>query len=872
VRDWPLVGRDAELGAVFARLERDPSAALVLAGPAGVGKSRLVREVADRAGDRGWSTNVIVGTRAASSIPFLAVAAWIDAPMGEASPVEMLAQARRALTEAGGGSDHLLVVEDGQWLDAGTATLVHQVVGEELCRVVVTVRTGEPVPDAIETLWTGGLAERRELEGLSRQRTGELLAVVLGGAVDGATRHRMWEASGGNLLYLRELVLGALATDSLREEGGIWRLRGSAGISPRLLELIQQRLDALDPDARDALAVLAVAERIDLDQLTQLADVDALERLEAAGVVEVLDERGVPLIALAHPLYGEAVRATMPVLRRRRTCGAVADVVEASGLSRPGDVVRVATWRLDAGQRVDPELLTAAARRAYIANDYALADRLALAARAEGGGVDAGLVLAESAMIAGRHEAAAAMLADLAGEASTDQQRVDVADSRAIVLGLYLGREREATEVVEATLAEVPDPDLVDPLRASLAIVLAQAPRPAAAIDAVQPLLTRPEGPCFYRATYAASIALATCGRLADAVSVGTQGYDAHARLGPAVRFLAEAQFIGTALALIGMGRPGDAAELVQKGYDAAVAARDGDLQAAFALHAGRVAVHEGRLEPAERHFREAAAVYQELNDVASLRWALGGLALASGMRSARMESAAVLAELDALDPSPVKLFELDLVERGRAWAGAAAGKTTDAVAVLRAAAAMARDTDQLVVEAQLRHDIARLGEARAEQDRLTELAEMVDGELVDAFADHARARVSNDAAALEAAAHSLAAVGTVVVAHEAATEASAAWRAGGFRRRAGACDELAQRLAAQSEDARSPAARTEAGYVALTVREQEVATLAADGLTSREIADKLYLSRRTVDNHLQRIYDKLGVSSRQQLTAMLSR
>jgi DNA-binding CsgD family transcriptional regulator len=857
---------------VVTRLEGDPSAALVLAGPAGVGKSRLVREVADWARQRGWSTNVLVGTRAASSIPFLAVAAWIDAPLGEASPVEMLARARHALTAAGGGPDHLLVVEDAQWLDAGTATLVHQVVAEELCRVVVTVRTGEAVPDPIETLWTGGLAERSELEGLSRDRTGELLAAVLGGPVDGATRHRMWEASGGNLLYLRELVLGALASDSLREDGGIWRLRGSAGISARLLELIQQRLDSLDPEARDALAVLAVAERIELDQLTELTDIGVLERLEAAGIVEVVDERGAPLIALAHPLYGEAVRATMPVLRRRRTCGAVADVVEAAGMSRPGDVVRVATWRLDAGQQVDAELLTTAARRAYVANDYALADRLASAARAGSGGVAAGLVLAESAMIAGRHEAAAAMLADLAAEASTDQQRVDVADSRAIVLGLYLGREREATEIVEAVLAEVSDPDLVDPLRASLAIVLAQVPRPAAAIDAVQPLLTRPDGSCFYRATYAASIAMATCGRLNDAVAIGTQGYDSHARLGPAVRFLAEAQYIGPALALVGMGRPGDAAELVQQGYDAAVAARDGDLQAAFALHAGRVAVHEGRLEPAERHFREAAAVYQELNDVASLRWALGGLALASGMRSARMESAAVLAELDALDPSPVKLFDLDLVERGRAWAGAAAGKTTDAVAVLRAAAAMARDTDQLVVEAQLRHDIARFGDARAEQDRLTELAETVDGELVDAFADHARARVSNDAAALEAAAHSLAAVGTVVVAHEAATEASAAWRAGGFRRRAGACDELAQRLAAQSEDARSPAARTEAGYVALTVREQEVATLAADGLSSREIADKLYLSRRTVDNHLQRIYDKLGVSSRQQLTAMFSR
>jgi DNA-binding CsgD family transcriptional regulator len=867
-----MVGRDAELEEVFARLERDAGAAIVLAGPAGVGKSRLVREVAARAGARGWTTNLVVGTRAAASIPFLAVAAWIDAPMGDASPVEMLAQARRALTDGATGADHLLVIEDGQWLDAGTATLVQQIVVEELCRVALTVRTGEAVPDPIETLWTGGLAERRELEALSLPRTGELLAAVLGGPVDGATHHRMWEASGGNLLYLRELVLGAVATDSLREESGIWRLRGPAGISSRLLELIQQRLATLDAEARDALGVLAVAERIELDQLARLADVAALERLEAAGVVEVLDERGGPVIVLAHPLYGEAVRATMPVLSRRRTCAAVADAVEASGMSGPGDALRVATWRLDAGQPVDPELLTTAARRAYIANDYALADRLAAAARAAGGGVDAGLVLAESAMIAGRHEAAAAMLADLADEATTDEQRVDVADSRTLVLGLYLGREQEAIDVVEVTLADVADAELGDPLRASLAIVLAQAPRPASAIEAARPLLSRPDGSCFYRATYAASIAMATLGRLADAVSVGTQGYEAHAQLGSAVRFLAEAQFIGTALALVGLGRPGDAVELIQKGYDAAVAARDADLQAAFALHAGRVAVHEGRLDAAERHFREAAAVYQELNDVASLRWALGGLALASGMRSARLESAAAVAELDALDRSPVQLFELDLVARGRAWASAAAGATTDAVAVLRAAAATAGDTDQFVVEAQLRHDVARLADPRAELDRLIELAATVDGDLVRAFADHAGARVSGDAAALEAVAHSLAAVGAVPVAHEMATEAAAAWRTGGYRRKAGACDELAQRLAERSEGSRTPATRTEAGYLALTVREQEVATLAADGLTSREIAEKLYLSRRTVDNHLQRIYDKLGVSSRQQLAAMFGR
>ena len=56
----------------------------------------------------------------------------------------------------------------------------------------------------------------------------------------------------------------------------------------------------------------------------------------------------------------------------------------------------------------------------------------------------------------------------------------------------------------------------------------------------------------------------------------------------------------------------------------------------------------------------------------------------------------------------------------------------------------------------------------------------------------------------------------------------------------------------------------------ALTKREQEVATLAARGLTSRDIAETLVVSTRTVENHLQRAYEKLGVRSRVELADAL--
>ncbi|OWY60812.1 hypothetical protein B7486_67160 [cyanobacterium TDX16] len=56
-----------------------------------------------------------------------------------------------------------------------------------------------------------------------------------------------------------------------------------------------------------------------------------------------------------------------------------------------------------------------------------------------------------------------------------------------------------------------------------------------------------------------------------------------------------------------------------------------------------------------------------------------------------------------------------------------------------------------------------------------------------------------------------------------------------------------------------------------LTRREQEVAGLAAEGQSNQEIADRLGLSVRTVENHLQRAYEKLGIPGRDELAAALA-
>ncbi|MDQ4104389.1 MAG: helix-turn-helix transcriptional regulator, partial [Actinomycetota bacterium] len=168
-------------------------------------------------------------------------------------------------------------------------------------------------------------------------------------------------------------------------------------------------------------------------------------------------------------------------------------------------------------------------------------------------------------------------------------------------------------------------------------------------------------------------------------------------------------------------------------------------------------------------------------------------------------------------------------------------------------------------------HDLARLGRAAAALPRLRELAEVVEGPLVVARAAYAAALASEDAAGLEASSANLDECGAVLLAAEASADAAVAWRRNGQLRQAAGAERRSAVLAARCEGARTPALVTAVpARAALTPRELEIARLAAAGLSNKDIAERLCLSHRTVENKLHAAYEKLGVQGRGDLAQTL--
>ena len=867
---WPLVGRLEELRFISDLLSRPPPAGLVLSGEAGVGKTRVAQEALTRAEVAGCATAWATATEAAASIPFGALAHLLPVPAGPAGgPPTLLRAAATGLVKKAAGRRLALGIDDAHLLDPASATLVQQLAITSAAFVILTVRSGQPAPDAIVALWKDGPIEYVKLQPLSQDDVSQILMEALGD-IDGVTLSRLWEATRGNALYLRELVREGLDRGFLARPGGVWRWRGPLTPSVRLLELIDTRLGNLDGSERHALELVAAAEPLGASVLESMAPPEAIERLERRGLLETSREGRRMQIRLAHPLYGEAIRARTPSLRARTIRRRLADFLDETGAHRRDDLLRLGTWRLDSGSRARPELLLAASHRALACFDPALSGRLAQAAIDAGGDLAAQQALAEALQQQGRFEDAEAVFSTLTSEARTDSDRAHVAVARVRNLFFGLGRTDAAEAVIVDAAACVLDPIARDELTAAHGWVLYYSGRPIDSLEAISGLLRRDDITDVMAVNVAifAAPALALKGCIEQAIALAERWFEPATRVTDELPMAPSQLRHAHALALYLSGRFHQAEEIAASEHRMAQLAGSHEARLAWKFLLGMISLSRGNLPSAVRLLQETAAITREFDPVGGLSGPLVYLAHANALLGDFAAAETALAEADLVRRPISGLWECEW-KRARAWIAAAQGRLSSARALALEAAETAVTRGEFTFAVLGFHDLARLGEPVAAASRIAVMLPLVEGSLAQACATHASALLARDGKHLLDAATGFEALGADLLAAEAASQAVAAFLASGKPASARAASARARVLVQRCEGARTP---TLAVAVAddLTTRERETAMLAADGLSNAMIAVRLGISTRTVENHLQHAYSKLGVTSRSQLGATL--
>ena len=867
-----MTGRTAELEQIREFL-RGTARGLLLAGAAGAGKTRLALESLRLAEEEGMYAARVVATRTAAGIPLGALAPLLPASHhGESGGVDTRADLLRRsaihLSQLAGDRRLLLVVEDANLLDDTSATLVHQLVTGGSATAIATFRTGEPAPDAILALWKDEDVDRLDIGPLHTDAIGELLRKVLGGPVDRGAVRAFTIGSRGNVLFLRELVLAALGDAVLRDDGGIWRLAGRLPLSNRLIELIEHRLERVGEVERDLLEVLSLGEPLGLAELDKLGGEALAERLERIGLVSSRTSGRRLEMWLSHPLYGQALRDRIPPLRSRTIARALAEAVEQTGARRREDVLRVGTWRLEGGG-AQPDMMCKAAAVARWRYDFPLAERLARSALAAGAGFEAALLAAQLASLQGQGPEAEQELADLADRAGDDRQRALVAITRLDNRVYYMGQVDDGLRIAEDAEGVLSDDAWRDEIVAKRASVLAGTHGPRAALAVAEPVVDRARGRALAWASIVAEYAWGRMGCIQAVFRAAALGEPAHEQLTEPIDWYPWLHDFFRCEALLFAGSLAEATAIGEHHYDAGLAEGSSEAQAFFALALAKIATEEGRLTTAAVRAREAVALFRDLGRVVFVREGLSRLTLALGLAGDAIGAAHALAELDSLAVPPSVFFGTDLVS-ARAWAAVAADDLPGARRLLEEAARLGRDIGDRVGELAAIHGLARLGQSRPAAAQVQGLDGEIEGPLASLRIAHIRALAVADADGLEDVATGFAGLGASLLAAEAAFDAAVAWHRAGQSRRAAAAERQAAVMVHRCESPRTPALLTPMSRSALTRAERDVALLAAAGRSNKDIAANLHLSVRTIEAQLQRVYGKLGISSRTELREAL--
>ena len=391
-----MEGRDADLGALAAELARahERRHLALVAGEPGIGKTRLVSEFA---GDAQANGAIVLYGRSNDGPdppfgPFVeALGHYLRHGPDDAIDAEVRAELARIIPEAGRrlsppevaadadtGSEQfvlfgavatllaraardgplILVLEDLHWADQGTLLLLrHLMTGaEEVSMLVIgtyrptDVATDDPLAAAIAELARERQVSRHRLSALAPEDALLLLTELAGHGFQGSDAElavALHRETGGNPLFLTELVRALLAAGSIRVEEGRWSIDDelrSTALPGSVTEVIQQRVAALGDEVRHALAAAAViGQEFDPELVERALDrgcEEMGERWDAAERAGLVLETEPGLLGFNHPLVQRALYDGLGSRSRGQLHRRVAEAIEV--LDRSEDAAELA--------------------------------------------------------------------------------------------------------------------------------------------------------------------------------------------------------------------------------------------------------------------------------------------------------------------------------------------------------------------------------------------------------------------------------------------------------------------------------------------------------------------------------------------------
>lgn len=870
---WPIVGRQSLIDESLARLGPEGAGVLLL-GEAGVGKTRLARELAERLETDGNVVARVAGDQSASTIPLGGLSHLLPADVARRSMVDgrieqssMYHLARVEITALAGGGRPVIVADDANWLDELSLALLGQLARGGEITLLATMRGAVPPTGTLERLVSDGALASLTVAPLDFDDLRELLRRALGPVGEGLVADRLYEMSRGVPLYIRELVESSIAAGTLDLTEGRWRLTGSLRPSDHLTDLVESRLRTLDAHERRALEAIAVAGQLSIGIAAAIAPATVLEGLEARALIQIQPSRRRQMVGLAHPLHSEVLRSQLPALRARALRIELADALEATGARRRQDPMRIVDWRMDAGVEVAAPSLVEAARLCLAAHDHDGAERMARSAWAASDDPDAGVVLLVALSRNNEIDDAEALGRELTARDLTPEQLVTVARLRATNLLFWKG-SIDAPTVIEQALERLePSPER-ERLRAHLVEILTNIGWPRRALEAADGVVLTDTPSVQVELAGARAIASSMVGRPDEALASADEGL-AIVDADRSGRYEHRSWLTNNRIiALTFDGRPHEAADLAETAMRSAVRRRARTAALWFAHWRSWVAFHLGEVDVAIEHGAEFASWSKEAGHWTNERWSVSIVAKAHLLRGDREAARPWVERALELDFGEHGLFHPD-IDQAIVWMALADGRMDDALARLRGSVAVSSERGKVMFEAFHQHDLVRMGRAREAAPRLAELAADTSSPLLGALADLGAGLADGDDATIAGAGSRLESMGFVWLAAEAASLEAQLLDDQGKGRSATAAGQRADRLGAQMGGLRTPPMRR-GDTVPLTPRERETALLAAEGLASKEIAGRLSVSVRTVDTHLARVYVKLGISGRSELAEAL--